>query len=211
MTTRDPSRFVLVPRALARRWGILLFSCAAALAAGCSDSGGSADNDPFAEYEGVWAVDKDQDTSSLSCPGDPDPTLANVKFSLWGSEVIISRGVLTDIVEVQGACQFNYDVDASMHVATLASPDPYTGKPPSCTVGVGQNAGEEAVITPLTSNDSPWLFKLLKPVAGAAPTAQIVGTANVVLTLSDQLTGQLQTSTCVFAAEVESMHKIAKP
>jgi len=207
MTTRDPSRFVLVSRALARRAGTLLLLAMAggALLAGCGDSATATGSDPFAEYEGVWAVDMDD--SVINCPTEVD--LQNQPFSIWNSSFTIAAGVLSDIVEVQGACQLNYDVDSSKHVATLQNPDPYTKAAPTCQLTIDATTGENIVLDPVTDGGSAWTFQLLQPTAGEAPPAQIVGSADVVLKLADQL-GNIQTLNCKFAPHVDA-HKIAKP
>jgi len=208
MSTRDPSRFVLVSQALARRAGALLLMSAmgGVLVAGCGDSGNDApDSDPFAEYEGVWSVDKD--TSSLDCPNDP--SLQDLSFSIWNSSFTMAAGVLSDIVEVQGTCQLDYAVTASKHIATLMNPDPYTNAAPTCHLTIDASTGENLVLNPQTNSDSPWTFKLLQPVAGQAPTAEIAGTADVVLMLANAL-GAIETNNCKFAAQV-SAHKVAKP
>ena len=207
MTTIDPSRFVLVPRALARRAGalLLLSMTAGAPLAGCGDNGLSPGVDPFAEYDGVWAIDKDE--SSIDCPTEVD--LHNQPFSIWNSSFIMESGVLADIVEVQGSCQLNYHVDPSHHTATLLNPDPYTSAAPTCQLTIDASTGENLVLSPVTMGDQAWTFQLLQPTPGKAPPSQIVGTANVVLMLADVL-GNLQTLNCKFAANVNA-HKIAKP
>lgn len=207
MTNRVPSRFVLVSRALARRAAILPLLCAAAGGlGGCGDSGSSASADPFDEYEGVWAIDSDD--SAIDCPTEVD--LRNRPFSIWGSEFTIAAGVLTDIVEVQGQCPLNYDVNRDKHVATLPNPDPYTNAAPTCKLTIDSSTGENIVLSPATGADSPWTFQLLQPTAGKAPPAQILGSADVVLTLQDSTTGILQNINCKFAPHVDA-HKIAKP
>lgn len=208
MTTRDPSRFVLVSRALARGARTLMLASALAgvLLTGCGDSGGSPDSDPFSEYEGVWAIEKD--ASSIDCgPGNPD--LHELSFTIWSGSFTIAPGVLADLVEIQGACQLNYRVDASNHVATLLNPDPYTSAAPTCHLTIDASTGENLVLMPQTDGNSPWTFKLLQPVAGQAPTAEIVGGADVVLMLAD-IVGNLQTLDCKFTPQVRA-HKIAKP
>jgi hypothetical protein len=207
MITRDPPRFVLVSQALARRAGTLLLLTVAGggLLAGCGDSGDSSDNDPFAEYEGVWAVDKDD--SVIDCPTEVD--LHNQAFSIWNSSFTIAAGVLADIAEIQGSCQLNYDVDVTNHVATLKNPDPYTNAAPTCELTIDASTGEKIVLKPVTDGGSAWTFQLLQPTAGEAPPAQIVGSADVVLMLADAL-GNLQTLNCKFAPHVDA-HKIAKP
>lgn len=207
MLTRDPSRFVLVSRALARRAGTLLLLSVAggALMAGCGDSATASDDDRFAEYEGVWAVDTDD--SVIDCPTEVD--LQNQPFSIWNDTFTMAGGVLADIVEVQGSCQLNYHVDPSKHVATLINPDPYTNAAPTCQLTIDASTGENLVITPVTDGASAWTFQLLQPTPGVAPPAQIVGSANVVLMLAD-VVGNLQTLNCKFAPHVDA-HKIAKP
>lgn len=208
MISRSSSRFVLVSRALARRAGalVLVTALGGALMAGCGDSGGSSDKDPFSEYEGVWSVD--MDLSAIDC-GPANPDLHNVTFTIWNGSFTIAAGVLTDIIEVPGSCQLDYDVDASKHIATLVSPDPYTNAAPSCHLTIDTSTGENLVLTPQTTGDSPWTFELLQPVAGQAPTAKIVGSADVVLMLAD-VVGNLQTVNCKFTPQVHA-YKIAKP
>lgn len=201
MTTRDRSRFVLVSQALGRRPGLFFSLWVVALAAaGCGSS--STDPQPFPEFEGVWAID--DDTSSLSCPMEVG--LDSVPFSIWNTSVTMDAGVLGDLIEAQDICRFSYDVMGK--IATLANPDPYTGMAPTCKVSVSSTDDSNVVLAPTAS--PVWTFKLLAPVQGKAPTAQIVGAAGATVSLADS-NGNLQTLTpCTFAAQL-NLHKIAKP
>jgi len=203
MTTSDPSRFVLVSKALARRAGLFLCLAAGVVsAAGCGSSS-STDGQPFPEFEGVWAISDGDDNSSITCPMEVG--LDDVPFTIVNSTVTIEAGVLTDLVETDTPCRFNYNVMGK--IATMPTTDPYTGKDPTCPLNLGTD-GSNVVLAP---NATPvWTFKLLAPVTGEAPTAQIVGTAAAAVTLADQ-NGNLQKLTpCIFTAQID-LHKIAKP
>jgi len=209
MTTKDPSRFVLVSKALRRSGLFLPLALAAGAIAGCGSNSSSGDSQPFPEFEGVWVANSGDDTSSLNCPMEVG--LENVPFQIYGTTTTIEAGVLTDLAETDSACLFNYDVMGK--IATIPATDPYTGKAPTCTINLSD--GMSTVV--LDPNPSPvWTFKLLAPVTGQAPTAQIVGAAAATVSLavtdsSGNPTGQLQTLTpCTFAAQV-NIHKIAKP
>lgn len=152
----------------------------------------------------MWLVDSD--TSTLKCPQEVG--LENVSFPLWasGSTVTIAAGVLTDLVGTDGACLFDYNVKGK--IASVPTPDPYTGKPPACTISISAMDASNVLLA--SDATVPISFALLVPVKGAAPTAQVVGSAAVTVSLADA-TGQLQQLTpCTFAAQV-NVHKLAKP
>jgi hypothetical protein len=120
----------------------------------------------------------------------------------------MSAGVLSDLVETNGTCSFGYDADVAKNMASLANPDPYTGMAPTCTLSLASD-GSNIVFTPTTTT-SPWVFDLLAPVKGKAPTAQLVGVAAATVTLADS-NGNLSTLTpCMFVAQV-NLHQYAKP
>ena len=202
MTTRDSSGLHSMSKVLTVRGGALAMLCClggGVIAAGC---GSTTSGEPFPEFEGVWLVDTD--ASSLNCRMEVG--LENVPFPLWGSTVTIAAGVLTDLVGTDGLCLFNYDVKGK--VATVPTPDPYTGAAPTCTISVSSMDASNVLLAP--DPTTPISFKLLQPVKGAAPTAQIVGSAAATVSLADA-TGQLQPLTpCMFAAQVK-IHKLAKP
>ena len=201
MTSSDPS--VLLSKASARRAGLFLCLMGGAFpAAGCGSS--SSDAPPFSEFEGVWAINVGDDNSAITCPSEVN--LDNVPFTIVSSAMTIQAGVLTDLVETDTLCRFNYDVMGK--IATMPTTDPYTGKPPTCTISLSSSDGSNVVLDP---NATPvWTFKLLAPVTGQAPAAQIIGTADAAVTLADS-NGNLQKLTaCTFAAHID-LHKIAKP
>ena len=203
MTTSDPSRFVLVSRALARRAGLFMCLAAGAVsAAGCGSSS-SSDAQPFPEFEGVWAISDGDDNSALTCPMDLG--MDAVPFTIVNTTVTIEAGVLTDLVETDTPCRFNYNVTGK--IATMPTTDPYTGKAPTCTLSLGSD-GSNVVVDP--NSTTVWTFKLLAPVAGKAPTSQIIGTADATVTLADSNGNLQQLNPCTFSAHID-LHKIAKP
>ncbi|HEY8922973.1 MAG TPA: hypothetical protein VIU64_01260 [Polyangia bacterium] len=190
----------------------LLLAGIAALGA-CGDSSSGTDQ-PFPEFEGRWAVDAD--ASSISCPQDEIKTQA---ISPWsappGAEgaglgvVTLEAGELTDLIETSSECSFGYNVSAKFAEASVANPDPYTGNPSTCVMPLPRADGSSLTLM-VGDTQSPLTFQLLKPVKGKAQTAQIVGSADATVKVSDIL-GNLQTfEGCTFAASVQ-LHKIAKP
>lgn len=186
--------------------------------------------EPFPDFEGVWAVDLDQ--SSISCPQTKG--LGNdgiVAFSPWTAmplpnvkigTVTLEAGVLTDLVETHDLCAFNYNVSKKTAIANVPSPDPYTGAPPSCTIPVtlvdDTNFAPAPAVTQvladpsrvvLTPGPDQLSFQLVAPEKGKAPTAQILGSADVSLML---VSNSVLTTfpPCTFSAQVK-LHKIAKP
>ena len=203
MTTSDPSRFVLVSRGLARRAGLFMCLAAGAVSADGCGSSSSSDAQPFPEFEGVWAISDGDDNSSITCPMEVG--LDDVPFTIVNTTITIEAGVLTDLVETDTPCRFNYNVMGK--IATMPTTDPYTGKAPTCTLSLGSD-GSNVVMAP---NATPvWTFKLLAPVTGEAPKAQIVGTAGAMVTLADSNGNLQQLTPCTFAAQI-NLHKIAKP
>jgi hypothetical protein len=220
------------PRFVLRQQRASLWASAALLAgvvmAGCESS---TPGQPFPDFEGVWAVDLDQ--SSLSCP--QTMSIGNngvMPFSPWTAmpvpnvkqgTVTLEAGVLTDLVETNGLCAFNFNVSKKENSATVPVPDPYTGAAPSCIIpvtfvndtdvapdpGVSQVLGDPSRVT-LTPAAGALSFQLLAPEKGKAPTAQIIGSAAANLVLLD-VDMNLQTlPPCTFSAQVK-LHKIAKP
>ena len=197
--------------------------------AGCGSS--SSNEEPFADYQGVWTVDTDQ--STLSCPQSMEiGTDGMMPFSPWTASplpnvktgtVTLEAGVLADLVQTQGVCAFNFDVMTKTATATVLNPDPYSGQAPACIIPVTfveggnfvpapaltQVIGETSRVT-LTPGAGQLSFQLLEPQKGQAPTAQLLGSANAQLVLED-IDGVLVTlPPCTFSARVK-LHKIAKP
>jgi hypothetical protein len=201
---------------------------AGVVVAGCDSS---TPGQPFPDFEGVWAVDIDQ--SSLSCPQTKG--IGNdgiVAFSPWTAmpspnvkqgTVTLEAGVLTDLVETQGLCGFNFNVAKKENSATVPVPDPYTGSSPSCIIpvtfvddtnfapapAVTQVLGDASRVT-LTPGLDALSFQLLAPEKGKAPTAQIIGAADASLMLADSNNIVQTLPPCTFSAQVK-LHKIAKP
>ena len=204
---------------------------ASAVVAGCESN---TPGQPFPDFEGVWAVDLDQ--SALSCPQTKG--IGNdgvVPFSPWTAmplpnvkqgTVTLEAGVLTDLVETTGLCAFNFNVskkEFSGTLATVPSPDPYTGTAPNCIIpvtfvsdtdfapapAVTQVLGDASRVT-LTPGVDALSFQLLAPEKGKAPTAQIIGAADANLMLADSNNIVQTLPPCTFSAQVK-LHKIAKP
>jgi hypothetical protein len=197
--------------------------------AGCGSS--SSDEEPFADYRGVWTVDTDQ--STLSCPQSMEiGTDGMMPFSPWTASplpnvktgtVTLEAGVLADLVQTQGVCPFNFDVMTKTATATVLNPDPYSGQPPACIIPVtfvggntfvpapllSQFIGETSRVT-LTPGVGQLSFQLLEPQKGQAPTAQILGSANAQPVLEDIDRVLVTLPPCTFSARVK-LHKIAKP
>ena len=201
---------------------------AGAAVAGCDSS---TPGQPFPDFEGVWSVDLDQ--SSLSCP--QTKAIGNdgiVPFSPWTAMplpnvkqgiVALEAGVLTDLVETQGLCGFNFNVSKKENSATVPVPDPYTGTAPTCTIPVTFVDGTNFAPTPalnqflgdgsrvmLTPGVGALSFQLLAPEKGKAPAAQLIGSADANLMLLDNNMVLQTLPPCTFSAQVK-LHKIAKP
>jgi hypothetical protein len=203
----------------------------AVLVAGAFGCGSTTEDEPFADFEGVWSVDLDQ--STLSCPQTKG--LGNegvIPFSPWTTSplpsvktgtVTIEAGILTDLVETHDLCSFNFNVAKTVARATVPSPDPYTGLPPGCTIPVGFVGETDIAPTPalnqflgdssrvvLTPGPEELSFELPAPEKGKAPIAQILGSATAALTLLDSNNILQALPPCTFSAQVK-LHKIAKP
>jgi len=201
---------------------------AGAVVAGCDSS---TPGQPFPDFEGVWSVDIDQ--SSLSCP--QTKAIGNdgvVSFSPWTAMplpnvkqgiVTLEAGVLTDLVETQGLCGFNFNVSKKEASATVPVPDPYTGTAATCTIPVTFVSGTDFAPAPavtqvlgetsrvmLTPGVGTLSFQLLAPEKGKAPAAQIIGSADANLMLVDSNMILQTLPPCTFSAQVK-LHKIAKP
>lgn len=220
------------PRFVLRQQRASLWASAVVLAgvvmAGCESS---TPGQPFPDFEGVWVVDLDQ--SSLSCP--QTMSIGNngvMPFSPWTAmpvpnvkqgTVTLEAGVLTDLVETNGLCAFNYNVAKKENSATVPNPDPYTGGAASCTIpvtlvsdtnfapapAVTQVIGDPSRVV-LTPGVGTLSFQLLAPEKGKAPTAQIIGSADANLMLVDANMILQTLPPCTFSAQVK-LHKIAKP
>jgi hypothetical protein len=205
MTTRDSSRLVLVSKALARGSLLMVACLGGGLATTGCGSTTATNAEPFPEFEGVWAIDTD--TSTLSCPQEMD--IGTISFSLWGSTTTMAAGVLTDLVETAGSgCFFGYDVMDKVQVATIPNPDPFTGMPPRCKLGISSMDDSNIVLLPNAS--PPWSFSLLQPVKGMAPKAQIAGTAGATVSVPDSNGNINPLTPCIFVAQV-NLHKLAQP
>jgi len=173
-----------------------MVACLAALAGGCSSSG---DSTKFAEFVGTWTFESENSTFNLSCP----TVSIEAPFTFWDT-VAFEPGVLSDLEDVGGPCYFAYNVDGK--VASVATPDPYTGLAPTCEIFLSFGS---IVLNP--SADPAWKFGLFAPEAGQAPRAQMEGTAPVVLNIdADATTGApASAEPCTFSG-AGKFHKIAK-
>jgi len=189
----------------------LLLGGIAPLAA-CGDSSSGTDQ-PFPEFEGRWAVDSDSSTISCSqaevgmqliSPWSKPPAAEGAGLGI----VTLEAGVLTDLIETSSECQFAYDVDPKVAVASVPARDPYTGDPSKCVMPLPRGEGSHLILA--SSKTQPLTFQLAMPVAGKAQVAYITGAADATVKATDFF-GELQTyDGCTFAAQV-TLHKIAKP
>ena len=171
--------------------------------------------DPFAEFEGKWNVDVD--TSTVTCPQSMSfGTNGTATFSPWSDvsalpgmtlgTIAVEPGVLTDLVETAGACQFGFDVKGK--VASVPNPDPFTHQAPRCVIPVLGDGTSNVTLS--SSSAQPLTFQLDKPVTGMAQVAYLVGAADATAALLDSYGILNQFSPCTFAAQVK-LHKVTKP
>lgn len=135
------------------------------LAVGC---GSSSDDGAFDEFVGTWTIEPTTSHFVLNCPFLTTP----FEFPLW-SAMDLQEGVLSDLVELNGACPFYFDVNGK--VATVPNPDPYTKAAPICRI----DESSDTVIAFLEFQPSSWKINLLAPEKGQPPRAQMIGNARV--------------------------------
>jgi hypothetical protein len=184
--------------------GLLLAAGGGTLASGCSSD---SDTPAFAEFEGTWRVESGvapapTSTFSLDCM----TSQISVDLPLW-DRLVIGPGTVSDLIEGPSNCQFAFNVTAAnKKIASVPATDPYspTATTVSCSTLINSSAD------PATGNTidlfldivpSPWDFKLLAPVKGKAPTAQLVGTSAGQLSAFDVTAGTAagSDSTCTYS------------
>lgn len=200
------------------RGGMLVMLCLAGAvgsSAACSSSSSSS-ADPFPDFVGTWRVEfgtaaQPQSTSTLSCTS----SMIMVDLPLW-DRLILQPGTVSDLIETAGpsSCQFVYAVDTKTNIASVPTSDPFTGQAVTCSPLVNTS-------TDPTTNDvidlfldivpKPWDFKLLAPVKGKAPTAQLIGMSTGTLSAFDETAGAAAGSdtTCTYSVSM-NLTKIAE-
>lgn len=198
MKTNSPRQLRPETPAGTRRAGWpLVAALVVAGAAGCSSSG-NADVD---EFLGTWLVDSETSTFTLTCPFLEAP----IPFQLW-SVLRLEPGTLSDLVDLGGPCPGYYDV-TKKGVATLASPDPFTGQAPICRID--ESTADVTAFLELQFAD--WKLLHLAPVKGKAPQGQLAGSANAPFFTVDS-TGQATADpdgACTFVVNAQ-LNKISE-
>ena len=141
---------------------VAVISLLAGLTGACSEDA----KEPFKDFVGIWEIDFNNSSFPLNCP-DPN-TDSSGEVALW-DRVVIEEGTLTDLIETSGSCPMKMNVKAGIAIAEVANPDPFTGAAPVCRLNASDPPG--AIFADVRPS---WEFRVLKPVKGEAPRAQLL-------------------------------------
>ena len=194
-----------------RRRGALTFTALLLGAVGCGGTTTSNNLGPAGNFIGLWELDTNPTTFTLTCP----TTGLTGSLVVW-QQLQFDHGVLTDVAETSQSCLpptgVNFDSDTKGQVLTAPNPDPYsaTNAAPECEVFVETDTTGNPIFVDLSFTSLTFTLLPQQPNGDAEGLLQGTGSGPL-LEVPTGGTSLAQADTCTYTGTSDRYHRVSRP